>query len=322
LELELMAGRPVVLFDLAHQISRTMALMPAGASKAARGYALVNDALNQPLCASPPKLSGDLSLTAAAGCVLREMWNQFSTNLNTLRHADDPELVHQARVGWRRFRSALRLFKPALDVERMPSWEALQPLLMILSELRDVDVARLETLPTIADVYSAGDSQRMDAWQSMMNALLLSGKQHRRSVRKLLQDPNVGSTLLMAAQWLEELASLTGPFNQKTKHGEQLQNWARHRIAHLHDKLRDARKNSDSSAHRVRIHAKRLRYGIAALQTLLPKRRAEHWLQQAASLQLSLGTARDLAQAGVLVERLDVDRGLAEFLRGFALGKA
>jgi inorganic triphosphatase YgiF len=322
LELELMAGRPAALFDLAHQISRTVALIPAGVSKAARGYALVNDSLNQPIGALPPKLSGDLSLTAAAVCVLREMLNQFSTNLNALCHSDDPELVHQARVGWRRFRSALRLFKPVLNVERMLSWEALQPLLMTLSELRDVDVARLETLPPLAEVYSAGDSQRMDAWQSMMDTLLQAGKQHRRSVRKLLQDPKVGSTLLLAAQWLEELASLTGPFNQTTKHGEHLQSWARHRIVHLHDELKDASKNSNTSAHRVRIHAKRLRYAVAALQTLLPKRRAERWYRQSASLQMSLGAARDLAQAGVLVARLDLDRGLAEFLRGFAIGKA
>jgi inorganic triphosphatase YgiF len=322
LELELMAGQPAALFELAHQISRTMAVLPLNASKAARGYALINDSLSQPLSASPPKLSGDLSLTAAAVCVLREMWNQFSTNLNTLGHSDDPEVVHQARVGWRRFRSALRLFNPVLNVERMPSWEALQPLLITLSELRDIDVARLEILPTLADVYSAGDSQRMDAWQSMMNALLLAGKQHRRAVRKALQDPKVGSTLLLAAQWLEELASLTGPFNQKTKHGEHLQSWARRRIAHLHDELKGASKNSSSSAHRVRIQAKRLRYAVAALQNLLPKRRAERWYRQAASLQLSLGAARDLAQAGAVVARLNVDPGLAEFLRGFAIGKA
>ena len=322
LELELMAGQPAALFELAQQISRTMAVMPAGASKAVRGYALINDSLNQPLGASPPKLSGDLSLTSAAACVLREMLSQFTTNLNTLRHTDDPELVHQARVGWRRYRSALRFFKPALDVERVPSWDALQPLLITLSELRDIDVARLETLPALAEVYLAGDSRRMNAWQSMMKALLLAGKQHRRSLKKLLQDPKVGSTLLWAAQWLEELASLTGPFNQKTKNGKHLQSWARHRIAHLHDELKDASKNSSSSAHRVRIHAKRLRYAIESLQNLLPKRRAERWCRQSASLQLSLGAARDLAQAGVLVAKLDLDRGLAEFLRGFAIGKA
>lgn len=321
LELELMAGQPAALFELAHQISRTMAVMPAGASKAARGYALINDALNQPIGALPPKLSGDLSLAAAAVCVLREMWNQFTTNLNTLRHSDDPELVHQARVGWRRFRSALRLFKPVLSAGRMPSWEALQPLLMTLSELRDVDVARLETLPALAEIYSAGDNRRMDAWQLLMKALLQARKQQLRSVRGALQDPHVGSTLLWATQWLEELASQTGPDNPKTKHGEHLQSWARRRIAHLHGELKDARKNSSSSAHSVRIHAKRLRYAIESLQTLLPRRRAERRRRQAASLQLSLGAARDLAQAGVLVAMLDLDRGLAEFLRGFAIGK-
>ena len=322
LELELLSGQPAALFDLAHQISRHLAVLPLSTGKAARGSAMRMGDLNKPVGAAPPRLSDHDSSRAAAACVLREMFCQFTTNLNTLRVSDDPEVVHQARVGWRRFRSALRLFKPVLCVERMPSWEALQPLLMTLSELRDVDVARLEALPPLADVYSAGDSQRMDAWQSMMSALLLAGKQHRRSLRKLLQDPKVGSTLLLAAQSLEELALLTGPFNQTTKHGEYLQSWARRRITHLHDELKDASKNSNSSAHRVRIHAKRLRYAVAALQTLLPKRRAERWYRQAASLQLSLGAARDLAQAGVLVARLDLDRGLAEFLRGFAIGKA
>jgi inorganic triphosphatase YgiF len=322
LELELMAGQPAALFELANQISRTMAVIPASDSKAVRGYALVNDSLNQPLGASPPKLSGDLSLTSAAACVLREMLSQFTTNLNALRHSDDPELVHQARVGWRRFRSALRLFKPALDVECMPSWEALQPLLSTLSELRDVDVARIETLPQLADVYLAADSQRLDAWQSMMKTLLRAGNQHRRSLNKLLQDPKVGSTLLLATQWLEELASLKVPGNKKIKPGEHLQSWARHRIVHLHDELKDARKSSRSSAHRVRIHAKRLRYAIAALQNLLPKRRAERWCRQASSLQLNLGAARDLTQAGIVVARLNVDPELVEFLRGFAIGKA
>ena len=325
LELELVAGHPAALFELAHQISNTIALMPLSESKSARGYALFMDTLNQPVGATPPNLSEDLSLTAAAGCVLREMFRQFTTNLHSLRHSDDPELVHQARVAWRRFKSALRFFKPALDVERVPSWDALQPLLTELGELRDIDVARIETLPQLADVYSAEDRQRTDAWQAMMQALQQAGKLHRRAVRKALQDPTVGSTLLTATQWLEDLASMTGPGNQKVKPDEHLKSWARRRIAHLHDELKDASKNSNnssSSAHCIRIHAKRLRYALAALQTLLPKRRAERWCRQAASLQMSLGAARDLAQAGVVAARLNVDQGLAEFLRGFATGKA
>ena len=53
--------------------------------------------------------------------MLREMFNQFTANLNALRASDDPELVHQARIGWRRFQSARRLIDPVLAHESMPS---------------------------------------------------------------------------------------------------------------------------------------------------------------------------------------------------------
>jgi CHAD domain-containing protein len=49
-------------------------------------------------------------------------------------------VVHQARVGWRRFRSALRLFKPVFAGGELPSWQALKVMLSFLGELR----ARLE----------------------------------------------------------------------------------------------------------------------------------------------------------------------------------
>lgn len=327
LELELRSGQPAALFDLAQHISRHLAVLPLSTGKAARGYAMRMGDLHKPIGAAPPRLSGHDSLRAAAACVLREMFCQFTTNLNTLRVSDDPEVVHQARVGWRRFRSALRLFKPALVDDPAPSWETLQPLLCSLSALRDIDVARIDTLPLLADVYSAGDSQRRDAWQSMMEALLRAGHQHRQSVRKALQRPIVGHTLLQISQWIEELASFSVPCqgnNHRNQRNDDLESWARRRVVHLHGQLKDARRDLSGAncAHRVRIHAKRLRYAITALQTLLPKRRAERWCQQAASLQLSLGATRDLVQAGVLVARLDLDQGLAEFLRGFAIGKA
>ena len=65
-----------------------------------------------------------------------------------------------------------------------------------------------------------------------------------------------------------------------------------------------------------------MRYGIEALRTLLPKRHAKHWYQQATSLQLRLGCARDVMQAGVLATKLEVDNGLVDFLRGVAVGQA
>ena len=211
------------------------------------------------------------------------MFCQFTNNLNVLRTSDDPEVVHQARVGWRRFRSALRLFTPAWAVDAVPSWEALQPLLSFLGELRDLDVACNDTLPPLADAYMSGDARRTDAWQAMMQAMQQAASLQRKSVRYALNRPTVGATLLAVTQWLEELSATNGPGDAGMERQVSLQSWARRRIVRLHAQLKLAGKDrsSPASQHRVRIFAKRVRYGIEALHTLLPERRTKRWYQQA-----------------------------------------
>lgn len=324
LELELRAGKPAELFDLAQQIARTIAVLPANMSKAERGYALAQDSLDIPLVAQPSELTNDLSLPAAAGSVLREIFCQFTTNLNALRSSDDPEVVHQARVGWRRFKSALRLFKPVLAAEAVPSWQALEPLLGFLGELRDLDVALTDTLPPLNDAYTAGDPRRTDAWEEMTKALRHAADLQRKSVRYALQVPAVGVSLLGTTQWLEVLSAPTGPGEAGIELKVPLRRWARQRIARLHKQLKAARKDTGNpdSQHRARILAKRTRYGIEALGSLLPKKDSQRWRQQATSLQTSLGAARDVMQASALAAKLEVDGGLAEFLRGVSVGRS
>ncbi len=323
LALALKAGQPAALFNVAQQIARTIAVLPMTISKAERGYALAQDGLDMPLRAQPPKLATKLPLPEAAGRVLREMFCQFTTNLNTLRTSDDPEVVHQARVGWRRFRSAMRLFKPALAIDAVPSWQTLQPLLTCLSELRDFDVARTETLPPFADAYTAGSDRRAQAWQAMTQALMHAARLQRKAARYALQEPAVGASLLATAQWLERLSSLKGRDAAVAEPEESLRRWAKRRILRLHNQLQLACKETDSPdhLHRVRILAKRMRYGIEALHALLPKHHAQHWYQQATGLQISIGSTRDVVQAGALVVRLKGDRGLVEFLRGIVAGQ-
>lgn len=324
LELELLAGQPQALFDLAKQIARTIAVLPASMSKAERGYALALDALDIPQVAQVPKLAIDLSLPAAAGCVLREMFCQFTANLNAMNSSDDPEVVHQGRIGWRRFKSALRLFKPALAHDAIPSWQALDPLLGLLGELRDLDVALTDTLPPLVESYTQGDARRTQEWEAMIQAMLHAAALQRKSVRYALQVPAVGATLLATTQWLEELSALTGPREVGVELKVPLRRWARQRIDRLHKQLKAARKNivNLESQHRVRILAKRMRYGSEALQDVLPKKRMQRLRQQAASLQTSLGAARDVMQASFLAARLEAGGGIAEFLRGVAVGRS
>lgn len=74
LELELHAGQPQALFEVAQEIARTLGVMPLNSSKAERGYALLADGLHLPLRARPPLLKSGMALPAAAQQVLREMF--------------------------------------------------------------------------------------------------------------------------------------------------------------------------------------------------------------------------------------------------------
>jgi CHAD domain-containing protein len=251
------------------------------------------------------------------------MFCQFTTNLNALRTSDDPEVVHQARVGWRRFRSARRLFKPVLAVDAVPSWQSLHSLLVFMGELRDLDVARTETLPPLADAYTEGDARREEKWRAMAQALTHAAMLQRKSIRYALEAPAIGSALLATTQWLEELSAPKGSGDARVDLKTSLRRWARRRIVRLHDQLKVALRDSANpdGQHRVRILSKRMRYGIEALRPLLPKRHTKRWYPQATNLQTSIGAIRDVMQAGVLAAKTEVDPGLVEFLRGVAVGQ-
>jgi CHAD domain-containing protein len=255
--------------------------------------------------------------------VTSEMFSQFTSNLNTLLCCDDPEVVHQARVGWRRFTSAIRLFRPLLAPGVMPSWQPLQTLLVCLGRLRDLDVARTETLPPLADAYVAADARRAELWGKMTLALLDASMLQRKAVRYGLADPGVGACLLATTQWLEGNMLAVAIENAKPEPGSSPRQWTRRRILRLHERLKMARKQADSPErkHRVRILAKRMRYNLEALQSLLPRKRTQRWRAQASHLQTHFGATRDAMQAATLVADLELDRGLAEFLRGLALGR-
>jgi inorganic triphosphatase YgiF len=323
LELELLAGSPQALFDVAQLIARDIAVLPASQSKAERGYALALGVAEAPLRARPPVLETKLSVVEAAQRVLRETFSQFTANLSALRGSDEAEVVHQARVGWRRFRSAWRLFRAALPADAPPpSWLPLQPLLSFLGELRDLDVARTETLPPLAAAYAGGDLQRTEEWQTLAASMLQATTLQRKAVRFALQTPAVGACLLATTQWIENLTDPQATGSTDTGPQEALPRWARQRLDRLRRQLKRALKRSPGPAqqHRVRILAKRLRYAIEALRPFLPKQRAQRWHQQAMELQTTLGATRDLMQASTLAATLEANRGLAEFLRGVAVG--
>lgn len=322
LELELKAGRASSLFELAQSISANVAVVPASLSKAERGYALAQGTLGLPQHSRPPKLSRSQSLVEAAQQVFRETFFQFTRNLDTLVVTDNAELVHQARVGWRRFKSALRLFKPVLARERIPDVASLKPLLDSLGRMRDLDVALAETLPQTAAIYTLDNPSRQLHWNQFVQSLADAAQAERISFRSALRVPVVGATLLRVTRYIEEMSPLDAVVTESKARG--LDSWSEHRLQRLQRKLEqsiEAATDKDSQ-HRARILAKRLRYGLESMQTVLPNRLAKKGLMKAAALQGAIGVSRDFQRLHQFAVECGAEAGLVEFLRGYGSGVA
>ena len=338
LELELLAGPPVALLALAGRIARTVAVLPLAASKAERGFALQQSATVAPVLAQPPKISDTDPLRTIARRVLGEAFLQFTANLYRLQTSDAPELIHQARVGWRRFRSVWRMLRPLLPGVELPPLQALRPLLDGLGALRDLDVARTDTLPPLAQAYIRYSQHEAEAaadiaqqWQQLHTALSQAASQERAAVRAALTQPAVGAALLALSHWLEmldgPLAATVSPLSAKAQ-GRNIQSLRRRalRLAKrldctLHQCQHDHSPEGTERQHQVRILAKRLRYSVQALAPVLPKRLQQHH-RTAQQLQERLGAARDLLQACHLVARWGGSPLWRAFLQGVAAARA
>ena len=312
LEIELLSGTPDALFDTAAQLGQQLALLPLHMSKAERAYRLAQGTLHAPLRARPPALHADMDFATIAQTVLRESFLQFTANLNSCRSSSAPEVLHQARVGWRRFRSALKLFQLGGADSNLPSWETLRPLLERMTRLRDLDVAAGEVFALYAQGYQGGDPHRRKQWAQLEALLAAAQEEQRQALRQCLTEPAVGLCLLQLTRWIE-----TGALQVPHK-GDHAAKWLKKRVARLAEQMQSlpARAQDALVQHRLRILAKRLRYSVESLRPLLPRKRAERWYHSAIARQTRIGMQRDQQQALALAEQLQAPEGIVEFLRG------
>lgn len=323
LELELQTGMPQALFGLAQQIAAEVAVLPCDASKAERGYALAQGVTHAPARARATHLPAGVTPRAAAQQAMGEMLEQFTRNLSALLQADDPELVHQARVAWRRWRSAERLFRPWMP--GLADRSGLRPLLDALGTLRDLDVARHETLPGWIEYYAEGDSRRSKSAAHALNKLEQAGQAERETVRALLAQPGTGLGLLGLAHWLHGLSDLPAQPDEGRRKAER--DWARERSTRLLRRLQQvmetasAEDATEPQQHQARLLAKRARYSFETLFDLLPRKKANRWVRESSRVQARIGAERDLLRAIELLRQTGDGGGLLDFLRGVAAAR-
>ncbi len=268
----------------------------------------------------PDPTAGDVIQAAVGASVVRILRHDAGVRLG-----DDPEDVHQARVGTRRLRSDLRTFRPLVDA----AWanglrEELRWLASLLGQLRDADVL-IDRLRQEAAALPEVDA-------AVFAPLLVRLADEQEGARRRLSDA------MSSPRYIDLLDRLVAGANAPPLRPEAHEA-ARDVLPGLVAlRMRDLRKAvdqlprepSDEAVHQVRICAKRARYAteavapaigkpawrlakaLARVQGLLGDHQdavvAETWLRRAAD-------GADVVQAVALGELIAAQRTLAASCR-------
>lgn len=302
LELELKAGPPEALFDLARQLAKRVPLRLSLISKAERGYGLAvgvdASAPRRQAAVLDPKASVAEALQALGQADLAHL----CASLEALRERPEPDSVHQARVATRRLRALLKIFKPLAQDDAARRLDAeLDWLAGEFDAARDLDVF-------VGDVWSERAAGAAFAGRDDFERALKAARANAYlRMEAALESPRARDVLLDAAAWLEAGAWTTDPALAELRDG-RADTFAAAVLDHRRDQVRKRAKHfADLDAHarhKLRLKGKILRYAAEDLAPLFPEhsKRAEPFIEVAKAVQDRLGALNDRHVRRSLIE--------------------
>lgn len=304
-ELELVRGDAGVLYGIALELHEALPLRPALRSKAELGYALATGAHPGPRRARRIELAPEATLEEALVAIFEACLEQVLANLGPARDGGDPEGVHQLRVGLRRTRAALALFRDVLPAEQArPFKDELGWLAGRLGPARDLDVFLGETLAPLA-ARAPGDP----GLKRLRDAARELREHAYAEVREAVDSPRASAAALAFGGWVaargwrvgatpEALAALAAPAREGAKA------LLERRLRKAHKLGRRLGQRTPEERHRLRIELKKLRYAAEFLRALFPAGRADRALKRLARLQDTLGHLNDVAAMERQLDRI------------------
>ncbi|MDD5328840.1 MAG: CHAD domain-containing protein [Sulfuricella sp.] len=319
-ELELKAGDPAALYELALALLEVVPLRPENASKAERGYALGAPPPMLPAVkAATPEVGPEMTAEAAFRAIAWNCIGQLQDNQARLQHGYDAEYIHQMRVAVRRLRSALNLFSSAAPAIKDAALAGeLRWLVGELGPARDWDVFLAETLPPAIEARpdDAGLVRLRQAAVGMCQAARTRACAAAASARYYRLLLELGRWL-WRAPWREGASAETLALLD-----QPLASFAAAMLARRHRRLRRRGRRLDrlsvDERHELRIAAKKVRYAAEFFSELYPTKAARAYVQSLAGLQDELGVLNDQA----VTERLlaQIEAGGGDLLRERAVG--
>ncbi len=291
IEMELLAGSPARLYELAQQLVERVPLRLGHASKAERGYALAQKVPARPIKAARFDLGQAASVAEAFTAIARNCMAHLQANEAGFLQGKDPEYLHQMRVAVRRLRACFSLFGSALPQTAFaPVLGELDQQGAALGVARDWDVFLYETLHVLraqcADVSALAAFERRCA--RLRRAHLRTAQDVVASAGWLRLWLGLGRRLAERA-WAEGQPALAVPA------GGFAADLLQRRADVLAKRGKHMRQLDASGRHRLRIAAKKLRYAAEFFEALYPKKHVRTYVHSLARVQQVLGALNDAA---------------------------
>ncbi len=246
----------------------------------------------QPRKAQPLELSEKPRMRDTAWLVFSDALAQVRENLAGARASDDPEFVHQLRVGVRRLRTALRVFGKALDKQHSKHLRAeLKWLFRELGALREYDVFLTEHVLPLSAQHDLGDLQRTCTRERSRRLSL---------VQKALASARFASLLCALLDFETRITSSTEgdpklvPFARKA---------LERGLRRVHKRKAAIEAHDAHALHELRKVVKRLRYLCEFVQAVFPRRATHHFRKRLEGLQDVLGELNDVAVSERILAR-------------------
>lgn len=295
-ELELKAGSPECLLETAAALFSSEPIRLSEASKAERGYNLLlrrKDASVTPHKSRHVALKGRESCGGALAAFVESATEQIALNRRAVLETDDPEAAHQLRIGLRRLRSALRVFRPLADTPATAELEEhAREMGRSVGELRNADVL-------IESIYSpvAGAMQGEPGFAELRQALVAHRAARREAAREALAGDQWSKLQLYLVLWPRTIEDNAGLRTSVREFGDAALAKAWKKIA---KQARDVAELSVEQRHDMRKALKGFRYTAEFFGSLYDGDKVGKFVKDLKALQDVFGYVNDVATAKAL----------------------
>ena len=299
-ELELKTGGTEQLLEIAQHLFADIPFRFGSQSKAERGYRLAEfDRLPgyAPIKAPKTRLYPADNVADAFARICQSTVGQILGNWRGIQNGDDPEFAHQMRVGLRRLRTTLRIFRRVIDNPAMRTLICdLGRMGRRVGELRDADVLLADIAQPILQ-----SSASQDGAHQLEDLLERHGDTVRERLRQEFKQTGWNELLLQVS-----LLPHGAGWSNDVKHGGKIRRYARKALKKCWKTV--ARQAQDLNAltieerHALRKDLKTLRYTVEFFAAVLPAGKCRKFIGRLKVLQDSFGYLNDVALAQTLPE--------------------